>query len=177
MTGCLALLALTTPVATAQAGARHRTAVPAPLARLLKAKRSAWYAPFYLVQADSGRGATFEAYDNWDYVLLTNQPGNGTRIEVSLDGNGDFTFEFTSSTWAGYRTWCLSGNDIRLDESSCRTRWDIEDAGEGLYYVKVVGTKRYVKTTTVPDRERWLLAAGELREPGEEFVKFRVVNV
>ncbi|MFF3002300.1 hypothetical protein ACFVTF_05755 [Kitasatospora sp. NPDC057940] len=81
--GCLVLLSLTAPVSSAQAPAGR--------------KRDVVYDPVHLVQDDSGRGVTFEVYDNWDYALLTNAPGNGTVVVFILDHEGNYSIASTSA--------------------------------------------------------------------------------
>ncbi|WP_331742886.1 hypothetical protein [Kitasatospora sp. NBC_01300] len=40
---------------------------------------------------------TFEVYDNWDYALLTNAPGNGTAVVLTLDHEGNYSIASTSA--------------------------------------------------------------------------------
>ncbi|MER5354608.1 hypothetical protein ABT093_30290 [Kitasatospora sp. NPDC002551] len=176
--GCLALLAGATPASTAQAatdGAGHR--LPANLAHPAPSKRETVYDPVYLVQADSGRGATFEVYAGWDYALLTNQPGNGTAVVFTLHADDlTYSIESTSGNWGEYRTWCLYGADIRLEKSSCRTRWQVEDLGGDEFYLKLAGTKKKIETSKLADRKRWLSAEEEIFVVNEEFVRFKLVH-
>ncbi|MFE6871540.1 hypothetical protein ACFVFS_33945 [Kitasatospora sp. NPDC057692] len=176
--GCLALLPVAVPASTAQAAtnrAGHR--LPADFAHPVAATRETVYDPVYLVQANSGRGATFEVYAGWDYALLTNQPGNGTALVFTLHAD-DLTYSIasTSANWGEYRTWCLYGADIRLEKSSCRTRWVIQDLGGEQFHLKVAETKKTVKTSKLPDAKRWLAAEEEIFTVNEEFVRFRLVH-
>ncbi|MET9398756.1 hypothetical protein [Kitasatospora sp. NPDC002965] len=177
--GCLALLAGTAPASAAQdtatRAAGHR--FPASAAHPAPSKRETVFDPVYLVQANSGRGATFEVYAGWDYALLTNQPGNGTALVFTLHADDlTYSIESTSANWGEYRTWCLYGADIRLEKSSCRTRWQVEDLGGDEFYLKVAGTKKRIKTSKLQDRKRWLAAEEEIFIVNEEFVRFKLVH-
>lgn len=175
--GCLALLPLTAPSSAARpVTARAAQAVASTFSPLGRERRDQVFDPVYLVQANSGRGATFEVYSGWDYALLTNEPGNGTPLVFTRDDQGNFTITSTSSNWGGYRTWCMHGTDIRLEKSDCSTRWEFVPAEGDLFYIKVVGKNWRIYTTFMEGKKRWLAADNNVFNVQEEFVKFRVVH-
>ncbi|MFH8405948.1 hypothetical protein ACH4FX_14395 [Streptomyces sp. NPDC018019] len=105
--------------------------------------------PYYLVDTKVNRGVTFEAYANWDYVLLTNSPGKGTPVVFNKKDDGSYTIKSTSSNWGGYNTWCVSGDGVYLSKpGECSSGIDSFDfvrssQGGGSYTLRGHGTENY----------------------------------
>ncbi|MCM6777590.1 hypothetical protein NDR87_29980 [Nocardia sp. CDC159] len=67
--------------------------------------------PYYMVLGDDpGRGVTFEAYSNWDWVLFANEAGTpseptGTPVRFTRVDRGYYLIHSTGCNWADYQTW------------------------------------------------------------------------
>ncbi|MEV7188765.1 hypothetical protein [Kitasatospora sp. NPDC093102] len=171
---CLALVALSAPVSAAQSAVDRSTSAVSSATTRLQDEPVVPGVRYYLIQTHSNRGTTFEVYNNWDYVLLTNDAGNaGTAQVFEKDGN-NYTITSTSSNWGGYNTWCLAGNDIRLDKAAdCRIRWSIVPTRNG-FYLKVAGTDLTVNNYK---KGKGWLSAYERISDFSEFTEFKAVRV
>ncbi|MGW4795915.1 hypothetical protein ACWEPC_26205 [Nonomuraea sp. NPDC004297] len=116
------------------------------------------------------RGATYEVYESWDHVRLSDDDG-GTGDALVFERDGDaYRIRSTGFNWGGYDTWCAGNASIFLGDSNCATRWSFAAAPGGGWYLKEHGTGNYV--TNPLDGKQWLKPFDGVVTGSREFTRF-----
>ncbi|PFW47035.1 hypothetical protein [Priestia megaterium] len=131
---------------------------------------------YYLVEAHSGKGLSYEVYASYDYVREVEGPGTPLKFE-NLYGGQSYKIIMTAHNWSGYKYLTISGkNWIYLDSKDNATIWELERDNEGdltLINKKNISGNywRYYESGS----KKWL-GTGEYSEGGQSPTKrFKII--
>lgn len=95
---------------------------------------------YYLVDAHTGKGLTYEVYSNYDYILEAQDKGTSVKFEP-VEGTSEFRIRMNGYHWDNYFYLTRSGSNwIYLDKKENASKWFINGEYTHIWQSKILGS-------------------------------------